>query len=422
MSQSGKIAIVAAAITLLVVLLYFFGFKNNEQEIRDDWYLSYNPESKEPYVTYTLKELLDTTGLFGNFLQLDDKLEDNLEDNPDVNDIYFFVGGKNYLSDSSANYLMDFVNRGNTAFISTEEFPQALLEKLVYDPNYIFSDGVNDTTQYLMFTHPDLKSKRYEFNFILENKKVKKRWHYFDIHLFRTDEIGDIKLLGTNTKDGSNFIRINYGEGQLFLHSIPYCFTNIAVFKRDGFQYAENVLKHIPPGRVQWDRYNIEYHRKNGNGSGDKPGVKKESILQFVMANPPLLWAFLILLIGAVLYALFKGKRMQKIVPATESKTNLSLQYINTLSSLYLQEKKHNKLIKLKEKTFLNFIANRYYIQSHKPDQRFIQKLAVKSNFEEKWLTELFELFRALELKFEVTDNELIDLHKRIEHFYKNCR
>ncbi len=422
MGKSGKIAILGGAVLLLVALLYFFGFKKSETEIIDDWYLSYNPESKEPYGTYALKELLDTTGLFGNFLQLNEKLEENLEDDPEINDIYFFVGGKNYLSDSSANHLMDFVSKGNTAFISTEDFPPALIEKITNYEDKLIDEYEWDSTQYLKFEHPNLKAKRYQFDYILKNKKVKKSWKYFDLDLFQLDYPEDLTVLGTNTKNASNFVRINYGEGQLFLHSIPYCFTNIAIFKRDGFQYAENVLKHIPPGRVQWDRYNIEYHRKNTNRSGDQQGVKRESVLQFIMANPPLLWAFLILLIGAVLYALFKGKRMQKIVPATEAKTNLSLQYINTLSSLYLQEKKHNKLIKLKEKTFLNFIANRYFIHSHKPDERFIQKLAVKSHFEVKWLTELFELFRTLENKFEVTDTELIDLHKRIEHFYKNCR
>lgn len=421
MNKSGKIAILGLAVLLLVLLLYFFGFNKDDQEIRDDWYMSYNPESKEPYGTFTLKELLDTTGLFGNFLQLDQKLEDNLEDDPDVNDIYFFVGGKNYLSDSSATFLMDFIRSGNTAFISSEAFPTALLEDISYDAEDIFANMAVDTVQHLKFLHPNLQAKRYQFKFVNQNQCIDKEWLYFDDHAFYLEKNEGLSVLGTNTKNAANFIRLDYGEGALFLHSIPYCFTNIAMFKRDGFQYAENVLKHIPPGRVQWDRYNIEYHRKN-NGPGNQSGIQHKSVLQFIMANPPLLWAFLILLIGAVLYALFKGKRMQKIVPATEAKTNLSLQYINTLSSLYLQEKKHNKLIKLKEKTFLNFIANRYFIHSHKPDQRFIQKLSVKSHFEEKWLTDLFQLFRNLEVKYEVTDTELIDLHKRIEHFYKNCR
>lgn len=429
MNKGGKIAIIGGVVVILVVLLYFFGFREQKGDdsgfVSDDWSMSYEPESMDPYGTYTLKELLDTTGLFGNFLELNRSLEKTLQDDPDRNDIYFFVGGKNYLSDSSVNFLWEFIRKGNSAFISTENFPYALLNEVCYDPDLIFTQDVIDSTQFLKFAHPTLRDKRYRFDFIYNNKLDEKHWNYFDPYAFELEISKDISYLGSNTKNQTNYVKIKIGEGYLFLHSTPYVFTNISLFKRDGFQYAENVLKHIPPGRVQWDRYNLEHHYSTSNGNGESGGgngEKRQSILQFIVNNPPLLWAFLVLLIGALLYALFKGKRMQKIVPAAEAKNNMSLQYISTLSSLYLREKKHNKLIKLKEKTFLNFIANRYYIHSNKPDQRFVQKLAVKSHIDEKVIWDIFKRFEFLEKKFEVTDLELIDLHKRIEHFYKTCR
>ena len=192
--------------------------------------------------------------------------------------------------------------------------------------------------------------------------------------------------------------------------------------KRDGFQYAENVLRHVPPGRVQWDKYNLDYHSADNNDSSGGGGERRESMMQFIMNNPPLLWAFLILLIGAVLYALFKGKRMQKVIPATESKENMSLQYINTLSSLYLQEKKHNKLVKLKEKTFLNFIAEHYYIHSSKPDDNFFNKVAQKSHVPKEKIVDIFIEFDELERAVYVSDQDLIGLHQKIENFYKTCR
>ena len=185
---------------------------------------------------------------------------------------------------------------------------------------------------------------------------------YFDEYQF--DLYGDDTMLtiGTNTKDQANFIKIKYGEGLIYLHSTPYLFTNISLMKREGFQYAEKVLEHIPPGRIQWDRYNLNSHAWEdieGEGGGDGTGgdTPRQSILQFILAHPPLVWSMLILIIGAIFYALFKGKRMQKIIPAAELKENTSLGYINTLASLYLQENKHQKLIKLKwiKSTFFFF-------------------------------------------------------------------
>lgn len=421
MNKYTKIAIIGAVVILLVTLLYFFGLKDRDTAYStDSWEKTFSPEDKGPYGTYVLKELLDTAGLFGDFLELDEDLDVQLEDNPDENDIYFFVGGKNYLSDSSAQFLLNFVKEGNTAFIATEFFPNELLDEICFDRDWIFeSEPVEDSVQHFKFLNAQLSQKRYSFNYIYNNEIKLKTWFYFDQKGFDLEINGAVYPLGSNVKDKWNFIQIDWGDGSLFLHSQPYLFTNIVMMKRDGFQYIENVLKHVPPGRVQWDKYNLNYHNESDE-EGD--GEERRSILEFIMNNPPLMWAFLILVFGAILYALFKGKRMQKIVPAQASKDNMSLQYIGTLSSLYMKEKRHNKLIKLKEKTFLNFIAERYYIHCNTPDEKFINKLVLKSHVPKKELIELFNLFKKLEKSTAVSDEALIFLHKKIEKFYKTCR
>ena len=424
MSKSGKIAIVGGVVILLVVLLYFFGFSEEDDSyITDNWEKTYDPNDRGPYGTFMLKELLDTTGLFGEFLELDKDVKDALDDTPDQNDIYFFIGKENYLTDSSAQYVLEFVEKGNTAFIAADQFPYELIDELSYDRDEIFVEDLTvDSVQYFKFNHPQLKAKRYEFNYVFNNKKGLTTWHYFNTDNFTLYGEDTLIALGSNTKDEINFLKIKYGEGAFFFHSIPYQFTNISMMKRDGFQYAENMLKHIPPGRVQWDKYNLKWHPKNRPNRKKGGGESKRSILEFIMKNPPLLWAFLILVIGAFLYAFFKGKRMQKIIHATESKKNMSLEYINTLSSLYLQEKKHNKLVSLKLKTFLNFIAEHYYIYTSKPDSKFIGKVAAKSDISIEKITEIFDLFANLEQATVVTDEELIKLHQKIENFYKTCR
>ena len=413
-------------IVLFVVLLYLFGGRSQEgPEFNDDWSEHYDPEKKSPYGTYMLKELLDTAGLFGNFLQLNVPLEESLQDEEDVNDIYFFVGNTNYLADSSAEYLMDFVENGNTAFISTRSFPYKLTEELFTGAYEEFESVLTeDTVQYLKFTHEDLSAKRYKFEYTYNNRKAKREWMYFEPDNFRLPFSETPIVLGKNTKEKWNFVKIRLGEGYIFLHSTPYCFTNISIMKRDGFQYAERVLEHIPPGRVQWDKYNLDYHSSNDYGDEDDSGggEDRRSPLEFILKHPPLVWAFLLLLFGGILYVLFKGKRLQEVIPATELKENTSLRYVNTLSSLYMQQGSHSKLIQLKEKTFLNFIAERYYITTAQVDSAFIQKVAVKSQIEQEKIKEIFNLFIRLNKVMEVSDDALINLHKKIEYFYKNCR
>jgi hypothetical protein len=424
-SKSAKIAIIAGVVIVFLLLLYYFGGKTRQQEyVTDSWDETYDPIDKGPYGTYMLKELLDTTGLFGNFLQLNNKLENELEDDPEVNDIYFFVGRENYLSYDAKDFLYDFILEGNTVFMMCEYFPYSFLDELTIDPDSAYDQRETyDSLQTFTFTHPSISNTKYKSKFIYDNLGMQKRWIYFDTTTFDFFEEDTLFIAGTNSESRPNFLKIKYGDGLIFLHSTPYLFTNISLMKKDGFDYAEKVLRHIPPGRIQWDRYNLEEHyMEDSDGDGTGGQEKRESILQFILAHPPLAWATVLLLIGAFLYAIFKGKRMQKVIPAAESKENTSLGYINTLSSLYLQENKHHKLIRLKEKTFLNFIADHYYISTKEADDKFISKVALKSQIEKEKIEEIFKLFRMLENVPDVSDDQLILLHQKIEYFYKKCR
>lgn len=427
MSKKAKIGIVVGAVLLLALLLYFFGRRPAEEDqkfVTDKWEETYHPSDKGPYGTYVLKELLDTAGMFGNFIQLYGSIEGELKDHPDINDIYFFVGLENYMPDSSAEYLLEFVEKGNTAFIAAHKFPEELEYQFFYNDYDIFiNNPPEDSIQYLKFTHPHLASKRHEFKYIYNNIAQDYGWMMFDEDNFNLRFGEDPLVLGTNTVDQWCYVKIKYGEGYIFLHSIPYCFTNISMMKRDGFMYAERVLEHIPPGRVQWDRYNLKSHTRSGRPSNSKSGgERRRSILEFIVNHPPLFWALIILIVGGILYALFKGKRMQQVIPAAELKQNTSLEYINTLSSLYMQQGSHSKLIRLKQKTFLNFIAEKYYLITKKADDRFIEKVAVKSRISKEEITSIFAMFDQLNDQVTVSDQELIELHKKTEYFYKNCR
>jgi len=420
-----KISILVAVTALFVLLIYYFGGSSKKTTyVSDSWEMTYDPADKGPYGTYMLKELLDTAGLFGNFLEINKKLEESLEDKPDVNDIYFFVGDENFIEFESVDFLYDFVLEGNSVFMACNAFPRDFMDVITRDPDSTLIEyPVSDSVQYFKFMHSSLNSKRYTSTFINNNEIRPTAWNYFNVAGFDLYHPDTVIVLGSNTKEQPNFVKIKYGEGYLFFHSTPYLFTNISLMKRDGFEYAEKVLTHIPPGRIQWDYYNLNNHLwddlMDGDGTG---GEKRQSILQFILDHPPLAWSMFLLIAGAILYAVFKGRRLQKIIPAAESKENTSLRYINTLASLYLQENKHVKLVRLKERTFLNFIAEHYYITTKEVDPKFISKVAVKSQIEPEKIADIFDTFRKLEQSQLVTDDELISLHQKIEYFYKKCR
>ena len=422
MSNKAKIGLIGGIVLVLIILIYFFGINRDKSYVTDNWIETYDPADKGPYGTYVMKELLDTVGLFGDFIEIDSKVEKSLEDDEDIYDIYFFIGPENHIKDESIDKLLTFIDNGNTAFIATQKMPDLLNDEFFLNTFDIYQN-VRDSAQILNFEHPELRHKSFQFDYVYNNKIDKKYWKFYQEDNFDLWDENEAFILGRNEIGMPNFIKITYGEGAIFFHSNPYVFTNVCMLKSNGFEYAENILKHIPPGRVQWDRYNLNRHWNSNNGNnGSGGGEERRSIMEFIFKNKPLTWAFIILVITAFLYAVFKGKRMQDIVKPVESKENTSLRYIDTISSLYLQEKKHGKLIHLKEKTFLNYIAEHYYLSSPKIDEKFIDKLAEKSQVQKDRIKDIFSMFDGLKSQAEVEDDTLIELHRRIEYFYKKCK
>ena len=120
MAGRSKILIISGVILVFVILMYFFG--RGSSYVTDNWSETYSPTDKGPYGTYMLKELLDTAGLFGDFIHIEDELEKALENETDENDIYFFIGTTSHLKYRDVDYLIDFVADGNVGDVVTASF------------------------------------------------------------------------------------------------------------------------------------------------------------------------------------------------------------------------------------------------------------------------------------------------------------
>ncbi len=154
----------------------------------------------------------------------------------------------------------------------------------------------------------------------------------------------------------------------------------------------------------------------------EKDELDQRSPLEHVLSDRSLLWAYVLLILLLILYVIYRGKRKQQIVPLIEKDENSSKEFVETVSSLYLSKRQHRNLVVQKQKNFMHFIRNKYYITKKETDKGFFEILEAKSGVDPQIIQSIFDGFKKAKDKKSVSKSDLSDLHNKIETFYKNCK
>lgn len=136
-------------------------------------------------------------------------------------------------------------------------------------------------------------------------------------------------------------------------------------FLKSKNKYLENVLSYLPDRQTVWF---VET---------DMP--LSMSPMRFILNNPPLRYAWYLLLLGLLIFVLFNAKRKQRIVPVIEPLKNTSLDFIRSIGNLYLLEGDFHEMMAKKAQYFLNRIRMDLLIDTQHLDEQFIIKLHLKT-------------------------------------------
>lgn len=148
----------------------------------------------------------------------------------------------------------------------------------------------------------------------------------------------------------------------------------------------------------------------------------RPSPLSYVLSQPPLAWAWYTLLGTTLVYFLFRIKRRQRIIPVLPSNKNNSLAFIRTIGRLYFLQNNHRQLVLQKMKLFLQFVRDRYKIQTRELHEDFVYQLSVKSEIKPEKIQKILDSYQAIDFSPEIQERILADFHQQIESFYKNCK
>ena len=124
-------------------------------------------------------------------------------------------------------------------------------------------------------------------------------------------------------------------------------------------------------------------------------------------------------MLGLLLFVIFKAKREQRIIPVLEPLENSSVEFARTVGTLYHQNKDYTNLIQKKLNYFLAELRNRYFIDTANLNEKTIQQLAAKSSKSIEEVKKLLEFILYLKNKSSHTENDVIELTKKITAFKK---
>ena len=405
---------------VLLILFIVLAVRMNKHRV--SWYETYDIESKEPYGTFVMGELLKNYSPGKNFFVINKRLEEALrEDNSGEKKNYFFIGNRTDFDSIQAKALIQFVAHGNSAFISASTYSTWFLSHLFPDTCLSFEDNYYSVEDYIaemkFYSDGAHPKSNYKLSYVFANEPYKYSWTYFDSSYFcgRNDTA---RSLGYINRGFINFVKLHYGFGDFYLHSTPIAFTNYSLLKNENLEYAERIFSFLPSQNILWD----ELNKSPGDLDFNKDLKLSQSPLEYILGQESLRWSWYIILLLLLLYILFFGKRKQRIIPVIEPNANTSLEFVNTIGQLYYRERNHKVLCVHKMKLFLAFIRNRYFINTNNIDDNVIEKISVKSQVPKEQIKNIFSSYTWIDRNINITSDQLIEFHLLIENFYKNCK
>lgn len=217
------------------------------------------------------------------------------------------------------------------------------------------------------------------------------------------------RVLVEAEEDGGEVVAIRYtvGEGSILFVASPLLFSNYNMLYEENAELAWQLASWLPKENpTYWDTY-----------LSSRPDTF--SRLRYIFATPTLRWAWYLGIAGILLYIFFWGKRKQQAIPVIEPPKNTTVEFVETIGQLYFQRNDNKNIARKRVQFLLEHIRNRYFLSTDYLDKVFMSRLAEKTGIPLKQIKSLFTIIRHIDNRNEISDEELMTLHRLIEDFYQ---
>lgn len=414
-------------ILLGVVIVVLIVILDSTAPQKINWHKTYHEQKKQPFDLKVFYEQLDT--VFHDY-QIETLKETFYEYQSKPlkmmmyqqrNCLYINIDNQFQPDHASEKQLLGYIGLGNIAFISANNFSKSLLDSLGVLENKRSKPIKREESLTL-----SLKGKT-TLNYI---PKLKYFQHYFKDST-NVNAIGHVKFSSKDTiYKKANFIEIPYKQGFFYLHTQPEIFTNYQLLKSKNTNYINKLLSTLPTRvvkKMEQDFLNTNtvvsidntpyvYFESNHKASSELIN----SPLRFIKAQKELNWAWKLILIGFAIFFIINAKRKQRIVPILPKVRNTSLEFVETVATLYEEADNFQPIIQQKIHIFHKNIRNRYNIVTDSTNTKLASQLSKKSGYELSKTKELIRFMNTIKNRETSSITLLTKLNTEIENFYKN--
>lgn len=381
----------------------------NNVNTYSNWSKKYELDSKEPYGLYHWNQLLKSHLNKNKTIQTIDYLYSIDSISTETHPTFVFIGDEFSLFQEEIDSILSRVEKGAILLLSHEiaddKFQRVLFDSSRYSFYYDSISTITDDQQFYRFTAKN------------QGMTVAKMWKaYADIYVNDPSQYQEEHYLKNLTATFS----MNYGKGKIYSNLMPELFTNYQILSQDGLKHAQSWLKFIPKdqpvfwlemGRYATPSYDFDYD--------DEPSP---GYLDYILQHDRRIMAVALLLVGILLFVLFRGKRMQPYVPYRAPKRNMTLVFAETIASIYYNKRIPFLMMRIQREHFYQVILKHYKIDLTKEvEDKDFHYLAEKTAIDKEFLVRFIQNLKAFN-ETNTTEVDLTETREKLLYFYQKAR
>ena len=382
------------AIGIVLILVYLVAQFNKPTPT--DWAPTYAKKDKIPYGTFILYNRIKDIMPKATVKTSASAIYNTVKDKGFTNSAYIIIAPQIKIEKADLEQLKKYMLAGNDVFVATYDLGD-FAEK---DLKLKISSSFTQDGSSLNFVNPALKTVvNYGFEKGIGNQ------------YFSKIDTAKATVLGVDASNNANYVKYNYGKGNLYLIAGPGFYSNFNLLDKYGAEYAAKTLSCLQGTKtVIYDEYFTI------------PKTGETDLLRVFFKHPELKYAYYLAIFSLLLFVFYDIKRRQRIIPIADPYTNTSVEYAHVVGSVYYHERNNLDIAYKKLNYLAEHLRSRYYLKTNGIQSDFAEILQQKTGVNETLAKTLTRYFMQIPTLNDFSDAELIGLNDIIEQFYKNTK